>query len=93
MSDSHNGRIACERYGGALLVYVPQLKWYQLGVPYSSELERVLRPAVNHEERAVLVAPDKQTGFFLRLERFPKHVPIVVGEKEAKRAVDSRSLP
>ena len=38
---NHNGSITCERYGGTLLVYVPQLKWYQLGVPYTSELERV----------------------------------------------------
>jgi hypothetical protein len=93
MNENHNGHIKCEQYGGALLVYVPQLKWYQLGVPYTSELERILSAAANHEEKAVLVVPDKTTSFFLKLESFPKHIPIVLGEKEAKQTIDLNKLP
>lgn len=85
---NHNGSIHCERYGGTLLVYVPQLKWYQLGVPYTSELERVLGPAIHHEEQAMLVAPDQTTGFFLRLEKLAPHIPVVIGEKQAKQLID-----
>ncbi len=90
MDENHNGHIKCERYGGALLVYVPQLKWYQLSVPYTSELERILHPAIEFEEQAVLVAPDKTTSFFLKMENFPKHIPIIIGEKEAKQNLDLR---
>jgi hypothetical protein len=89
---NHNGSITCERYGGTLLVYVPQLKWYQLGVPYTSELERVLGPAIHHEEKAVLVAPDKTTGFFLRAEKLAPHIPVVIGEREAKLLIDKNNL-
>jgi hypothetical protein len=88
MNENHNGHIKCERYGGTLLVYVPQLKWFQLSVPYTSELERILLPAIEFEEDAVLVAPDKTTGFFLKMESFPKHIPIYIGEKEAKQSLD-----
>jgi hypothetical protein len=84
----HNGSIKAERYGDTLLVYVPQLKWYQLGVPYTSELERVLGPAIHHEEAAMVVAPDKTTSFFLTMEKLAPHIPVVIGEREAKRIVD-----
>jgi hypothetical protein len=88
MSENHNGHIKCERFGGTLLVYVPQLKWYQLSVPYTSELERVLGPAIEGDEKAVLIAPDKATSFFLKMERFPAHIPVVIGDVETKRDIE-----
>ena len=87
-----NGRVSFERYLGTLLVRVPPLKWYQLGVPYTSEMERILNPAMNHEERAIIIAPDRTTRFFLKLESFPAHIPIVVGEQEAKRRAETEFL-
>lgn len=89
MSESRNGHLECERIGGTLLVYVPKIMWYQLNVPYTSELERLLAPAIEGEEKAILVAPDKTTGFFLKLERFPSYIPVIVGEKEAKARIEA----
>ena len=86
----NNGRVKSVRYEGTLLVYAPPLRWYQFGVPYSSELVGVLDPAINREEDAIVVAPDESTRFFLKMESLPSHVPIIVGEKQARREVESR---
>ena len=84
----HNGAINWERHAGTLLVFVPAVKWYQLGVPYGSELERVLRPATNDEERAIVIAPDKTTLRYLRLESYPAQIQIVMDEREARRLAE-----
>jgi hypothetical protein len=81
----NNGAIRCERHGGTLLVYVPAVKWYQFGVPYSSELERILRPATHDEERAIVIAPDRTTLRFLKMESYPAQIQITLDEKEARR--------
>ena len=86
----NNGNLKCERLDGTLLVYAPPLRWYQFGVPYSSELVSVLKPALNYEEDAIVVAPDPSTGFFLRMESLPPHVPVVIGEEAARKKAITR---
>lgn len=85
-----DGRIECEQYRGTKLVYAPPVKWYTFSLPYTSEMERVLAAAVNYEEDAVLVAPDHFTALMLKLEAFGKQIPVVHGEKEARRLVDNQ---
>ena len=88
-----NGKVSCEYYRGTRLVFAPAVKWYFFGLPYSSEMERVLAPACNFEEDAVLVAPDKFTALMLKLESFSPRVPVVTGAKQAMRYVDERQAP
>lgn len=85
-----NGKVLHEYYRGTRLVYAPPVKWYYFSLPYTSEVERVLEPACNHEEEAILVAPDNFTALMLKLESFSPHVPVVMGDKQAKRHVDER---
>ena len=87
-----NGKVICEYYRGTRLVFAPPVKWYYFGLPYSSEVERILEPACNFEEQAVLVAPDNFTALMLRLESFSPHVPVIQGDKQAKRFIDERHL-
>jgi hypothetical protein len=83
-----NNGLHTERYNGALLVFTPPLKWKDLGVKYTGELERILRPAIDFEEEAILVAPDRFTHMMLKLESFPARIPVVLGEKEARRRAE-----
>jgi hypothetical protein len=85
-----NGRIQCEQYRGTKLVFAPPVKWYNLSLPYTSEMERVLAAAVNYEEDAVLVAPDRFTALMLKFEAFGKQIPVIHGETEARRLVDNQ---
>ena len=85
-----NGKVIHEYYRGTRLVYAPAVKWYYFSLPYTSEVERVLESACNHEEEAVLVAPDNFTALMLKLESFSPNVPVVMGDKQAKRFVDER---
>jgi hypothetical protein len=87
---SYNGKVMCEYYRGTRLVYAPPVKWYYFSLPYSSEVERVLEPASNHEEEAILVAPDNFTALMLKIESFGSHIPIVMGEKQARKQIDER---
>jgi len=87
-----NGRIRYEQYRGTTLVFAPVVKWYYFGVPYSSEMERMLAGAKNFEEDAVLVAPDRFTAMMLKLEAFGEQIPVVQGDREAKRFVDDQLL-
>jgi hypothetical protein len=88
LNDCFNHGLRCERHRGALLVFTPAVKWTHLSLPYTGELERLLKPAINHEEHAVLVAPNKFTAAMLRLEGFPAAIPVVVGEKDARLKAD-----
>lgn len=87
-----NGRVRTDVYRGTRLVYAPPVKWYYLSIPYSSEIEHLLEPARNYEEDAVLVAPDAVTAFMLRLESFGRRIPVVTGDRQARRVVDERLL-
>ena len=86
-------RLRCERVEGTLLVVVPPVKWYEFSVPYTSELERALAPATHFEENAILVAPDKFTALMLKIESFPKHIPIVIGVAEAHQLAEIQRRP
>lgn len=88
-----NGKVNCEYYRGTRLVFAPTVKWYHFGLPYSSEMERLLEPARHFEEEAVLVAPDNFTALMLKLESFSPHVPVVIGTQQARRVVDNRQSP
>jgi hypothetical protein len=85
-----NGKVRSELYRGTRLVFAPAAKWYHFSLPCSSELERMLEPARNYEEDAVLIAPDSFTAFMLRLESFGARIPVVTGERQARRIVDER---
>ncbi|MBN2082468.1 hypothetical protein JW859_09735 [bacterium] len=87
----HNGKISFDYYRGTRMVYAPAVKWYNFaGLPYGSEMERVLEPARNEEEDAVVVAPDKYTAMLLKLESYGRNIPVILGEKQAIRLVDER---
>lgn len=83
-----NNGLRTERHSGTLLVFTPAVKWTDLGVKYAGALERILKPAINYEEEAILVAPDRFTHMMLKLESFPARIPVVLGEKEARRRAD-----
>jgi len=87
-----NGRVSTDLYRGTRLVYAPPVKWYYFSVPYSSEVERLLAPARNHEEEAVLIAPDSFTAFMLKLESFGRNIPVITGDRQARRLIDDRLL-
>jgi hypothetical protein len=88
LNDSFNHGLRCERYGATLLVFTPAVKWSHLSLPYTGELERILKPAINYEEQAILVAPNKFTALMLKLEGFPANIPVILGEKEARQKAD-----
>lgn len=83
-----NHGLSLERFHGVLLVFAPPAKWSDLSLKCTSELERVLRPAMNHEEDAILVAPDRFTFTMLKLESFPAHIRVVLGDKAARQQAE-----
>jgi hypothetical protein len=87
-----NGKVRSDLYRGTRLVHAPPARWYHFSLPCSSELERMLQPARNHEEDAILIAPDSFTAFMLRLESFGPRIPVVIGERQARRMIDERLL-
>jgi hypothetical protein len=83
-----NHGLRTERHSGTLLVFTPPVKWSDLSLKYAGELERILKPAINFEEEAILVAPDRFTHLMLKLESFPARIPVILGEKEARRRAE-----